>query len=1079
MDQQIHSDSLELASLKKRVAQLEARESQLRQDYEHLEQLFACAPLGFQSLDENGRIILVNQAWQEILGYSREEVVGKEIIAFMPPSQHSAFKENFAIFKERGEVNGVECEMVRKDGTILLVSLDGTIGKDSAGRFQQTHCIFKDITERRRIADALRHSEAQLHAITESAKDAIIIMDHVGRVSYWNPAAEQIFGYTRDEAIGADLHRLIAPSRYFVQHDAAFANFQATGQGAAINATLELAACHKEGREISVELSLSTLPVRETWHTVGIIRDITERKRAEAVLLESERRFREMLSTVKQIAIMLDVRGNVTFCNDFLLELTGWQRAEALGQNWFKNFLPKDISERVGAIFATGIEQGTVPAHFENEIITRTGERRLVIWSNTVLRDEHGQTVAMASLGNDITEQRAMEDALRESEIRARTITDFCPIGIFMAGPDGRVIYDNAAARQVLGGTSDEKLGDNWTEAIHPDDKDRVFGDWIRFAAGAQPEYDLEFRFMRGDRTERLVHGCATRIYDGERLLGFVGTVENITERKRAEKAEAANRAKSQFLANMSHEIRTPLNAILGMTHLAMESREGEQRQRFLQVIKSSGESLLGILNDILDFSKIEAGQLQLDARPFKLKQLLQTIVSTMQVPATEKGLQLAVVQEEGLPLAFVGDEMRIKQILLNLVGNAIKFTASGSVTIGVRSAENKQIAGQFSLHFSVTDTGMGIAPDKYEEIFKSFEQADSSYARQYGGVGLGLAISRQLTSLMGGLIWVESRLNHGSSFHFIIDLPPWNVAFPDQTLSMERHAGQIPRNLRILVVDDNEVNRDVARMMLEKEHRVSTANNGLEALAVLSRETFDVVLMDVQMPLLDGLTTTAIIRALERGTSVPRQLPQELLPVLQEKLANGHVLITAMTAHAMVGDKEMCLQAGMDSYITKPFHPAQLTEMLGSLPAQGPMAAASVSQGTETGPAPQGSVGQTVATARQVTEYLRSATGLQTEQVERLLRMARKSIVTNLASATEALERQDYPALGVAAHTLKGILLQCGLTDLANIAQDIHSGIRTGSHLPYAEHLDTLHARMADFLDQDSGEIDKPQPGP
>jgi len=1437
MDQHTHSESLELVSLKNRVAQLEARESQLRKDYQHLAQLFDCAPLCFHSLDENGRILLVNQTWQKTLGYSRDEIVGKEIIEFLPPSQHVAFKEKFEIFKEKGELYGAEFEMVRKDGTILLVSLDGTIGKDSAGRIQQTHCIFKDITERRRIAEALQQSEAQLRALTESAKDVIIIMDDAGRVSYWNPAAEQIFGYTRDEAIGANLHRLIAPPRYVARHDAAFANFQATGQGAAINATIELEACHKDGHEISIELSLSALPFRDTWHTVGIIRDITERKRAgealhreqmlletllgslpgifylytypelrlvrwnnnhaallgfapeempdrsllawhrpeakeavldavkraidkgsdtieapllakdgheipflltgsrldiagqvylmgvgidlserkqaeealreseekyrllfdsandaificdvqgrileanpqasecfgysypelmtmtvtqmntpetapyvperikrvmeqedstfemvhqrkdgtpvpnevsarritwdgqpaiisiwrditerkkmeedlrltqfivdssadeaywitedarflyvndqacralgyareellkmwiydidplfseeqqreaqralrekedmvfetfhrtkrgslypvevratlvefgnqtitcafarditerkraEHTLLESERRFREMLSTVRQVALMLDVQGNVMFCNDFLLELTGWQRSEVLGQNWFKNFLPKDISEQVGAIFATAVEQGTVPAYFENEIITRQGERRLVVWCNTVLRDEHGQFIAIASLGNDLTERKRMEEALRESEVRARTIADFCPIGLFMADATGRIVYANEAARRVLVGAPNEALENNWAKAIHPDDQVRVTTGWHRFVSGDQQEYDMEFRLVCLNRTERLVHAGAARVQVEDRLLGFVGTVEDIGERKRAERAEAANRAKSQFLAHMSHEIRTPMNAILGMTHLAMESREGEQRQRFLQVIKHSAESLLVLLNDILDFSKIEAGQLQLDVRPFKLSRLLDTIAATVRLPASEKGLKLEVAIRE-LPAAFVGDEMRIKQILLNLVGNAIKFTASGSVTIGVKPAQDQPQDGPVALHFSVTDTGIGIAPDKLEEIFRSFEQVDSSYARRYGGSGLGLAISRQLTALMGGALWVESQVNLGSTFHCILELPPWPGELPEELPLPDRPSEQCLRNLHILVVDDNEINRDVARMMLEKEHRVTTAENGVDALHLLSRESFDVVLMDVQMPLMDGLTTTVIIRALEEGRPVSPDLPVELFMALQRKLANGHVPIVAMTAHAMVGDREMCLKAGMDSYITKPFHPSQLTELFVAMGEKNP-APQPVPVAVDTGRSTQESPCPEAITASQVAEYLRSTTGLKPEQVAGLLRKARKSIAVHLAGAREALQRHDYKGLGIAAHTLKGVLLQCGLTELADIAQEIHGGTRTGSDLPFAERLDTLHARVAGLLANDHNHVD------
>lgn len=289
-----------------------------------------------------------------------------------------------------------------------------------------------------------------------------------------------------------------------------------------------------------------------------------------------------------------------------------------------------------------------------------------------------------------------------------------------------------------------------------------------------------------------------------------------------------------------------------------------------------------------------------------------------------------------------------------------------------------------------------------------------------------------------------------------------------------DRPSEQCLRNLHILVVDDNEINRDVARMMLEKEHRVTTAENGLEALHLLSRESFDVVLMDVQMPLMDGLTTTTVIRALEEGRPVsPDLLPAELFMALQRKLVKGHVPIVAMTAHAMVGDKEMCLKAGMDSYITKPFHPSQLSELFVAMGEKKPAPQPSIAVTVETGRSTQETTCPEAITASQVAEYLQSTTGLKPEQVEGLLRTARKSIIVYLAGAREALQRKDYPALGIAAHTLKGVLLQCGLAELANIAQEIHSGTRTNSDLPYAERLDTLHARLAGFVANDHNHAD------
>jgi CheY-like chemotaxis protein len=499
-----------------------------------------------------------------------------------------------------------------------------------------------------------------------------------------------------------------------------------------------------------------------------------------------------------------------------------------------------------------------------------------------------------------------------------------------------------------------------------------------------------------------------------------------------------------------------------------MESRDQEQVHRFLGTVKISAESLLGILNDILDFSKIEASQLQIDNRHFNLPELLQKIVSIMSVPAAEKGLDLQVVIDPDLPVEFSGDDLRIYQILLNLVGNAIKFTFRGTVIIDVRPVSEQREDDMLALHFSVADTGIGIVAEKLRQIFNSFEQVDSSYTRQYGGTGLGLSICRQLTHLMGGGMWVDSVPDSGSTFHFILHLQPCSTA-PSQSCSAAGGTSGIEvRNLRILVVDDNEVNRDLARMLLAGDHHVDTAGNGIEALQTLCRAEFDVIMMDVQMPLMDGLTTTAIIRDLEEGRPASEDLPEELVAELGAKLASGHIPIVAMTAHAMAGDREMRLDAGMDGYMTKPFQLAQLNQVFAALAAKDPAFGDGMSDGRTEGlaPCPVSEVDQEIS-PEQVAAFFRAGTNLTMEQSQRLLATVRMSITGNLAKAEEALRDRDYPALGVAAHTLKGTLLQCGINSLANLADDMYCGIRAGEQADCGRLLAALRNRLGGLLDE------------
>ncbi len=531
------------------------------------------------------------------------------------------------------------------------------------------------------------------------------------------------------------------------------------------------------------------------------------------------------------------------------------------------------------------------------------------------------------------------------------------------------------------------------------------------------------------------------------------------------EKAEAANRAKSQFLANMSHEIRTPMNAIIGMTHLAMKEKGGNKQRGFLQTVKHSAESLLGILNDILDFSKMEAGQFQLNNAPFNLHQLLQGVISTMNVPAVEKGLKLQIVTQDDLPRSFIGDDLRLRQILLNLVGNGVKFTQSGSITIDVR-AESKNAEGKEVLHFIVTDTGIGIPPEKVSRIFNNFEQGDNSYARQYGGTGLGLSICRQLIGLMNGGIWVESQVDIGSSFHFTIELQSCAEELTMYPSAEEDISSKNITGLRVLIVDDNKVNRDVASMMLEQDHEVVTAANGLEALMSLATDSFELILMDVQMPVMDGLSATTCIRAIEKGDAVPVELPAGISKTLAEKLTGKHIPIVAMTAHAMSDDQEMCLSAGMDRYVTKPFQYNHLAAVLYSLIEENPARRHkdkitpidALSQVEE----PKSSLSVTI---EDITNYFKTNTSFSDEQITRLVSASCESINENLAHAVSALRGEDYPALGRAVHTLKGTFAQCGLSFLAGKAQEVYENIRNGRDFPYSDHLENMKHAVSALL--------------
>jgi PAS domain S-box-containing protein len=535
------------------------------------------------------------------------------------------------------------------------------------------------------------------------------------------------------------------------------------------------------------------------------------------------------------------------------------------------------------------------------------------------------QGVLALSAYRRVIAQRALLGELQESERRFRALAMGAPVGIYRCDMRAQCTFANQEWCALSGMPLEEALGRGWVEAIHPDDRARCQLLWLE-ASASGTDWEAEFRFLHRDGQVRWAYSRATLVGGGlGTALERVGMTIDITARKQAEEtllrskelAEAATRAKSEFLAKMSHEIRTPMNGVLGMLELALETALQPDQKDYVDTARASAANLLGIINDILDVSRIEARKLEIEAIPFGLRQLLDSSLKPLSQLARGKGLRFELDVGRHVVDGLQGDALRLQQVLVNLVGNAIKFTRAGSIRVSVTQGESD--GAQVELCFTVRDTGIGIPAHRLPHIFEPFTQIERVGAMS--GTGLGLTISAQLVELMGGRIRVESEVGVGSVFHVDLAFPRANLdaeSLASFTIKSTGRYQSPPNRLRVLVAEDNAVNARVVRHFLEKVGScVTVAETGAAALELALREDFHLLLLDVQMPELTGIQVCEAIRR-------------------HEKLNGGHRPIVMLTAQAMKGDREQCLAAGADDYLTKPVTRRSLFSAIARLMDQG-----------------------------------------------------------------------------------------------------------------------------------------------
>jgi two-component system sensor histidine kinase/response regulator len=947
--------------------------------------------------------------------------------------------------------------IVRPDGEERQVSSQVVVVRDPGGQATQLRGITRDITDRKHAEEALRESEAFYHSLADSLPLQLLRKDKQGKIAFGNQryceqmklSAEEVIGKTDFDFFPAQLARkYISDDRRVMEtgdvlHDVE--EHLTTG-----------------GTKMYVEVWKS--PVRDADNqTVGIqvmFWDVTRRREAEVALDYERFLLHSLLHSLPDSIYFKDSDSRYTRISRGLAERFGLAHpSEAIGMTAADFFTPEH-AEHALADDREVMRTGRPMAKVEKATWESTEET----WSSTTklpLYDEEGNVIGSFGISRDITELKQAENELARERDLLRTIINNLPDLILVKDRAGRFVTVNTSLARIMGAASvEEVVGKTDYDFVPPELACNYVADDQLVMRSGKPLIDQEE--INKDPEGNPVWVMTTKVPirdDRGEIAGLVGIGRDITKRKRAqeqlefarEAADRANQAKSDFLANMSHEIRTPMNAVIGMTELLLDTQLDQTQREYLRMVQESGSSLVTIINDILDFSKIEAGKLELEETVFELRESLGDIMKTLAVRARDKKLEVAFRVASDVPDLLKGDGGRLRQVLVNLVGNAIKFTESGEVVVDVSC--DPDVAENVTLNVTVRDTGIGISPEKCTTIFEEFEQGDSSTTKRFGGTGLGLAIASRLVVLMGGRMSVESKLRKGSEFHFnvqfsvapgemldyhaagaivvggthvlVVDdnntnrhileetLTNWGMrpvlaAGAEEALTLLRSALQqdkpfqliisdmhmpemdglemaveiqddpllpdVPivmltsggrptddarsagvgircqlvkpvkqselfnaivrtlgvnspelanvaemaeedllqiEPLRILIAEDNPVNQRLAEGALEKHgHRLTIVSNGRKAVEALNHSDFDLVLMDVQMPEMDGLEATQAIRDLEKGT--------------------GHrTSIIAMTAHALKGDRQRCIDAGMDEYLSKPIRIHQLLEKL------------------------------------------------------------------------------------------------------------------------------------------------------
>jgi PAS domain S-box-containing protein len=817
----------------------------------------------------------------------------------------------------------------------LAIADDAT--KTRIGRSEGTENAMSSQAE-----DVLLKAGALQSAIFNSANFSSIATDAKGVIQIFNVGAERMLGYTAAEVMNkispadiSDPQELIARAKTLsVELETTITpGFEALVFKASrgIEDIYELTYIRKDGSRFGAVVSVTAL--RDAQGTIiGYLligTDNTARQQAEEALLKAGALQRAIFNSANFSSIATDAKGVIQIFNVGAERMLGYTAAEVINR-----ITPADISdpqELIARAKTLSVElETTITPGFEALVfkasrgiediyeltyIRKDGSRFPAVVSVTALRDAAGAIIGYLLIGTDNTarklveaEQKKLDQRLRDQQFYTRSLIESNIDALMTTDPSGIITDVNKQMEALTGCSRDELIGAPFKDYFTDPERAEAA---IKLVLSVKKVTDYELTARARDGKQTVVSYNATTFYDRSRTLqGVFAAARDVTERKRVEvelqqakaAAEHASQAKSDFLASMSHEIRTPMNAIMGVADLLAKTDLSAAQEKYVQIFRRAGDNLLDLINDILDLSKIEASQLELERTGFSLKEKLEKVMEMEAARAHEKGLALTCEIAPNVPDDVVGDPTRLRQVLLNLLGNAIKFTQSGQVSVRVAPCPEASSSTALRFTFTVADTGMGIPSDKLDQVFERFTQADSSTTRRFGGSGLGLTISKRLVELMGGRIWVESEVGEGSVFAFTVPLEIWAAADRPAAVSIDTGPKLPLPALRILLAEDSADNCTIMVAYLEHTpYRVEIAATGAIACEKFTAGNYDLVLMDWQMPVMDGLAATRAIRAWEQAND------------------RSPTPIIALTASASKGDKEKCLAAGCTAFLTKP----------------------------------------------------------------------------------------------------------------------------------------------------------------